>query len=114
MSLFRRVKSILGESSVKPDDVVALGKASTDNEKLEALKSRFERIIRSSGHGESLRRTNVIGFGKLIAYYGDEREARRFAVWSERNFRSTKLKVTYKDLHVGASRAGVIFDFGGM
>lgn len=111
MNLFRRVKSILGESSVKSDDILSMGKAANDNEKLNELKGRLERIIRSSGHGESLRRINTIGFAKLIAYYGDAREARRFAEWSEKNFKNTKLSVTYKDLHVGASKAGVIFDF---
>jgi len=115
MNLFRRVKSILWESSVKSDDILSMGKAmekaAIDNEELSELKGRFEKIIRSSGHGESLRRINIIGFAKLIAYYEDAREARRFAEWSEKNFKNTKLSVTYKDLHVGASKAGVIFDF---
>jgi len=76
--------------------------------------SSLEKLIREMGFGESLRRISFIGSSRLIVYYGDDREARELHDGMRKMLRETKLKVTYKDLHVGASRAGVIFDFGGM
>lgn len=109
--LFRKIRKVVNEEKVDPKDIVSFGKAATDNENLQNLKQRFEKIIRSSGFGKSLRRVNVIGYGKMIAYYGDAREASRFEDWANKQFRNTKLNVIYKDLSVGESNAGVIFDF---
>ena len=109
--LFRKIRKVVNEEKVDPKDIVSFGKAATDNENLQNLKQRFERIIRLSGFDKSLRRVNIIGYGKMIAYYGDAREASRFEDWANKQFRNTKLNVIYKDLSVGESKAGVIFDF---
>jgi hypothetical protein len=109
--LFRKIRKVVSEAKVDPEDVISFGKAATDNENLQNLKARFEKIIKMSGFDKSLRRVNIIGYGKMIAYYGDAREATRFEEWANKQFGSTKLNVIYKDLSVGESKAGVIFDF---
>ena len=109
--LFRKISKVMNESKVSPEDIVSFGKAATDNENLQNLKARFEKIVKLSGFDKSLRRVNIIGYGKMIAYYGDAKEASRFEEWANKQFRNTKLNVIYKDLSVGESKAGVIFDF---
>lgn len=109
--LFRKISKVMNESKVSPEDIVSFGKAATDNENLQNLKARFEKIVKLSGFDKSLRRVNIIGYGKMIAYYGDAKEASRFEKWANKQFRNTKLNVIYKDLSVGESKAGVIFDF---
>lgn len=108
--VLKTIKNLMKES-VKPEDVVALGKAATDNENLKDLQDRLEEILKSSGHGTTLRKVVVIGFGRLIAYYEDDEEARRAEEWTSKEFRNTKLRTTFKSLSVGRSKAGVIFDF---
>lgn len=110
-NLFRRIKRIVNESKVDPKDIVSFGKSATDNEDLNNLKSRFEKIIRTSGFDKTFLRVNVIGFAKLIAYFSDSVESKKFEEWATKQFRNTKLSVIYKTLTVGKSRAGVIFDF---
>jgi len=109
--LFRKISKVMNESKVSPEDIVSFGKAATDNENLQNLKARFEKIVKLSGFDKSLRRVNVIGYGKMIAYYGDDKEAKEFEKWANKQFRNTKLNVIYKDLSVGESKAGVVFDF---
>lgn len=111
---FQKIRDVINESKVNSSDVVAFGKAATNNENLNDLKKRFEKIIKLSGFYKSFKRVNVIGYGKIIAYYGDAREAKKFEEWSNKQFKNTKLIVVYKDLHVGESRAGIIFDFNRM
>lgn len=109
--LFKKIRRVVNEAKVDPEDIISLGKAATDNEGLQKLKERFEKIVKMSGFNKSLRRVNVIGFGKLIAYYSDAEEAKKFEAWANKQFQNTKLNVIYKDLTVGESKAGIIFDF---
>jgi hypothetical protein len=106
--LFRKIRKVMNEAKVDPEDIISFGKVATS---FQNLKARFEKIIKMSGFDKSLRRVNSIGHGKMIAYYGDAREATRFEEWANKQFQSTKLNVIYKDLSVGESKAGVIFDF---
>jgi hypothetical protein len=113
-NLFRRIKKIVNESKVDPKDIVSFGNSATDNENLQNLRLKFEKIIKSSKFHKSLLRVNVIGFAKLIAYFSDSSEAKKFEEWAIKQFKNTKLLIIYKTLTVGESRAGVIFDFAKM
>jgi len=109
--MFNKIKKVLNEQKVDFKDLKSLGdsigKTATSNE----IKKKFEKIIRMSGFSKSLRRVNAIGFLKLIAYYTDAQEAKKFEQWARSEFKSTKMIITYKDLSAGESKAGVIFDF---
>lgn len=111
IKMFNKIRKVLNEQKVDFKDLKSLGdsigKTATSNE----IKKRFEKIIRMSGFSKSLRRVNATGFLKMIAYYSDDVEAKEFAKWANKQFRNTKLIVVYKDLSVGESKAGVIFDF---
>ena len=111
IKMFNKIKKVLNEQKVDSKDMDAFRKAAVDNENLQNLKSRFEKIIRTSGFNKSLRRVNILGWAKMIAYYTDAQEAKKFEHWARSEFKNTKMIITYKDLSVGKSKAGVIFDF---
>lgn len=82
-----------------------------DIERNVEINSSFEKLMREMGFGNSLRKVNFIGSRKLIAYFGDDEEARRLYDEMRRILKDTKVRTTYKDLDVGRSKAGLIFDF---
>lgn len=110
IKMFNKIRKVLNEQKVDPKDIDAFLKAAIDNESPTNIKFRFEKIIRTLGFDKSLLKVNTLGWAKVIAYYADAQEAKKFEQWAKSEFKSTKMIITYKDLSAGKSEAGVIFD----
>lgn len=109
--LFKKIRRVLNEEKVDPSVITSLTDPSTFTAETEKLKSRFEKIVRTSGFGKSFIRVNMIGHAKMMIYYSDDNEAKKFESWAKKEFANTKVGISYKDLSADHSKAGVIFDF---
>ena len=106
--LFRKIRKVMNEAKVSPEEIAPFSETRASFKK---LIQRFEKIIKLSGFYKSFEKVNSIGHSKMMAYFSDDVEAKKFEEWANKQFHDTKLNVIYKDLSVGESKAGVIFDF---
>jgi hypothetical protein len=109
--LFKKIRRVVNEEKIDPKLLVSLTDPSTFTAETEKLKSGFEKIVKTSGFGKSFNRVNMIGHGKMMVYYSDADEAKKFESWAKKEFANTKVGISYKDLSVDHSNAGVVFDF---
>ena len=105
--VLKTIKNLMKESTVSPEDI-ALFK--DPDSKIEDKIMKYGEMIRKSGHHKSFQKIIRIGYLKLMAYFGDDLEARRFEEWAKKQFSNTKIIVTYKSISTGNGKAGVILD----
>jgi hypothetical protein len=106
--LFKKIRRVVNEEKVDSSLISPFGEVRAP---FKSLFKRFEMIIRLSGFSKSYKKVNSIGHSKMMAYYSDAEEAKKFEKWAKKQFQNTKLNVIYKDLDVNDSKAGIIFDF---
>jgi ATP-dependent Lon protease len=107
-----RVKNILNENlaSELEDDGEEIQSKGYFAKELDAIKSKVVGMVEKAGVSKSLVRVNILGLAKIVAYFDNGADARKFEEYIDKRTRGT-IKAYYKMMSVGKSKGAVILDF---